>query len=569
MPETKNQGGLFVTAFIFIVLSICYLLFSLHPLWNAEAMYAEVPREMLESKDFLYPTLNYAPFIFKPPLFFWTNALSIWLFGQHLGPRIPQALFAAGTVVFAYKIAARSSKTSGLMAAGVLATSYGFVFHTAELLPDVPLGFLTTCAVYYFLKISDGKNRTFGLWASLGLAVMTKGFLGLIFPGIAFVVFIAAEGRRDMLKKLASIPAIAVFMAITAPWHILMELRNPGFLYDFIINEQVLRFFNKRIPPDWDSISSPLFSLITLAWMMPWAVFLLQGARMAVRKRDANLRMALYWGLGGMVFLLLSSQKMEYYQIPLLPPLAILVGGYLAALAEAVRPASTGRPASGRASLPPEAGLTTKPAAAGSILLLLMGAAGAAAAPFLFNKFSADVPAHHGRILLYTAEACFLAIAAGGAAAFIFIRKGGIGKAFTAVLLIGIVLGAGSKPALDALQPELSDAHLAKAAARFLKPGDPLVVQAHEEYEYSAVYCYYTRRKVLILRDGVNPMVPSVFNDGASFIINNNEFRELWKSGARVFFAGSPDSSLLSAPSRVIYHASGAIICNTETSKRD
>ncbi len=552
MPETENQGGLLVAAFIFIVLSILYLLFGLHPLWNAEAMYAEVPREMLESKDFLYPTLNYAPFIFKPPLFFWANALSIWLFGQHIGPRIPQALFAAGTVVFAYKIAARSSKTSGLMTAGVLATSYGFVFHAAELLPDVPLGFFTACAIYYFLKISDGKNRTFGLWASLALAVMTKGFLGLIFPGIAFVIFIAAEGRRDMIKKLASIPAIAVFTAITVPWHILMELRNPGFLYDFIINEQVLRFFNERVPPDWDSISSPLFFLITLAWMMPWAVFLLQGARMSIRKKDPNLRMALYWGLGGLAFLLLSSQKMEYYQIPLLPPLAILVGGYLAALAEA-----------GRASKP------ARPAMAGTLVLFLLGAAGAAAAPFLFNKFSADIPAHHGRILLYTAEACFLALAAGGIAAFIFIRKGSPGKAFVAVLLIGIVLGAGSKPALNALLPELSDANLAKAAAEFLKPGDLLVVQAHEEYEYSAVYCYYTGRKVLILRDGINPMVPSVFNDRANFIINNNAFKDLWKSGVRVFFAGSLDSSLLSAPSRAIYHDSGALICNTETSKRD
>ncbi len=563
MPENETRGGLFVAAFIFIVLSIGYLLFSLHPLWNAEAMYAEVPREMLESKDFLYPTLNYAPFIFKPPLFFWANALSIWLFGQHIGPRIPQALFAAGTVAFTYKIAARSSRTSGLMAAGVLATSYGFVFHTAELLPDVPLGFFTASAVYYFLKISDGKNRTFGLWASLALAVMTKGFLGLIFPGIAFVIFIVAEGRRDMIKKLASIPAIAVFTAITVPWHILMELRNPGFLYDFIINEQVLRFFNKRIPPDWDSISSPLFFLITLAWMMPWAVFLMQGARMSVRKRDANLRIALYWGLGGLVFLLLSSQKMEYYQIPLLPPLAILAGGYLAALAEADRPASD------RAGLQSGAGLPVKSAAAGSVLLLLMGSAGAAAAPFMLGRFSADIPAHHGKILLYTAETCFLALAAGGAAAFIFIRKNEFRKAFTAVLLTGIVLGAGSKPALDALLPEMSDAKLAKAAAGFLKPGDTFVVQAREEYEYSAVYSYYTGRKVLILRDGINPRVPAVFNYRANFIINNNEFKDLWKSGARVFFADSLDSSLISAPARVIYHGSGALICNTETSKRD
>ncbi len=558
MPETENQGGLFVAAFIFIILSILYLLFSLHPLWNAEAMYAEVPREMLESRDFLYPTLNYAPFIFKPPLFFWSNALSIWLFGQHLGPRIPQAVFAAGTVVFAYKIAARSSRLSGLMTAGVLATSYGFVFHTAELLPDVPLGFFTACAVYYFLKISDGKNRTFGLWASLALAVMTKGFLGLIFPGIAFVIFIVVEGRRDMIKKLVSLPAIAVFMAITVPWHILMELRNPGFLYDFIINEQVLRFFNERIPPDWDSISSPLFFLITLAWMMPWAVFLLQGARMSVRKRDANLRMALYWGLGGLIFLLLSSQKMEYYQIPLLPPLAILVGGYLAALAEG----NTGRPASDR-----------KTASAGGVILFLLGAAGAAAAPFMLSKFSADIPAHHGRIMLYTAEACFIAIAAGGATAFIFVRKNHIRRAFLAVLFIGIVLGAGTRPALNALQPELSDANLAKKAAKFLKPGDLIVVQAREEYEYSAVYCYYTGKKVLILRDGINPMVPSVFDDRANFIIDNREFKDLWESGDRVFFAGRRKTtdliSLISAPSRVIYHGSGAIICNTETSHKD
>src|SRR5512135_1205812 len=146
----KSRGGLFRAAFLFAGSLSLYLFYCAHPLWDVEAMYAEVPREMLASGNFLYPTLNYAPFLFKPPLFLWANAASLWLFGlTPLAARLPNALFAAGTVLIVFLTGSRVSTRTGVYAGVVMATFYGFVFHTSMMLPDIPLAFFTASSCYF------------------------------------------------------------------------------------------------------------------------------------------------------------------------------------------------------------------------------------------------------------------------------------------------------------------------------------------------------------------------------------------------------------------------------------
>src|SRR5512143_2873945 len=146
-------------------LLVCY---AAHPLYHDEAMYAEVPREMLlGSGSLITPTLNFAPFLYKPPLYIWSNALSMRLFGgSWLAVRLPGILFSLGSVSFTLLIASRLGRAAGLYAAAALATSFGFVFHNTTMLTDHLLVFLVAGSLYFFLRVTEGgRNSMAALYA--------------------------------------------------------------------------------------------------------------------------------------------------------------------------------------------------------------------------------------------------------------------------------------------------------------------------------------------------------------------------------------------------------------------
>lgn len=491
-------------------------------------MYAEVPREMLASGNVLYPTLNYAPFLFKPPLFLWANAAALWIFGlTPLAARVPNALFAAGTVLVVYLTGSRVSTRTGIYAGVVMATFYGFVFHTSMMLPDIPLAFFTASSCYFFLKAASGeKGGVTGVYASLALAMMTKGFIGLIFPGLAFCIFILTGKKWDLLRKFLSLKGILVFLAISVPWHLAMEARNPGFLYNYVINEQVLRFFNKRFPPDYDSVDTPLFLLAAVGWMVPWAVFLLQSLARAVKKPEGDTeKLALSWGLAGMVFLCLSSSKMEYYGIPLMPAFAILIGTYWTKLERDVR------------------GIHARLAVSGAALMALLAMAGIAAEGRMEAMLSqylmlTGAETHAVRTV---ATWSFISLLAGSAAAALLLVKRRPVHAFAVFAAAAILFSVSSRGALDHIQQKFSDADTASALASLARPDDVVVVEGQEEYEYSSTFCYYAKRKVYILENEGKPVLPVKFPEGVRFIISDDEFRHLWNSGRRVFYATDDD----------------------------
>ncbi len=505
-----------------------YLYYGLHPLWDGESMYAEAPREMLISGDFLHPTLNFAPFLFKPPLYIWSNAASMALFGQgELGVRLPCALFAALTVLFTFGIGSRLSLRAGIFSGAVLATSYGFVFHTSTMLTDIPLTMFTAASIYFFLKALDNARWGVpGLYASLALAVMTKGFVGLVFPGLAFVSFILLEKRWDVLRRLVSLPGLAIFLAIAVPWHIAMEAANPGFLKGYIINEQVLRFFNKRFPPDADSVNTPLFILVTLGWLMPWAAYLLQSVLSRIKKKDntgnVTERLALYWAFGGMVFLCLSGSKMEYYSLPVLPAFALLIGGYWSMLCGPERPGA-------------------RWAIAGTLFIAGAALAGIFAFPHLsatikdWLSLSASETAGISKV----AELTFLLLLAGAlsAACLLAIRRPS--AAFAAMFLTAGLVSISARPAIGLVSNSFSSAETARAVTSILSPGDLVVVDGDTEYEFCATFNYYSGRKVLILKNNGNPVLSVKFDEKDRFLINDEEFEALWSSGRRAYLVTS------------------------------
>ena len=205
-----------------------------------------------------------------------------------------------------------------------------------------------------------------GFAAVLALNLLTKGLIGIVFPILFAILYLAFTRELPLLRKLSILPSTLLFLAIALPWHILAALRNPaipmpaglglpqkaGWAWFYLYNEHIARFLGRRIPHDYGQVPIPIFWLLLVLWLFPWAAFLptaVIGAVKNLRDRAARsyprtiprnrvlvpfrlteaLRATLLWAGIILGFFTLSSRQ-EYYHLPALPALALLVGGLLA-----------------------------------------------------------------------------------------------------------------------------------------------------------------------------------------------------------------------------------------------
>ena len=209
--------------------------------------------------------------------------------------------------------------------------------------------------------------------ACCALNVLTKGLIGIVFP-ILIVLTHLALTRRNLhaviarIKQLAPISSTVVFLAIAAPWHILIALANPtqghpggltfthghwsvplptdgnvhGWLWFYFINEHLLRYLNLRVPRDYDTVPLYLFWGLLLLWLMPWSAYLACALRtvrwrkslrplVSIRTLTPQEGTRLLLGLWAAIPLLFFSfsTRQEYYVLPSLPPLILLIAGWL------------------------------------------------------------------------------------------------------------------------------------------------------------------------------------------------------------------------------------------------
>src|SRR5665647_433260 len=299
-----------------------------------EGRYSEIPREMLESGDFVTPMLNYVKYFEKPPLHYWLNALSISIFGENeFATRFPGALSGLLTVLFTYHVGRKLfGRRAGLMAALILGSSTGFLVQGRMNLTDMTLTFCMTVSIGCFLLASrpDERNKNcyyymFYLFAAL--AVLAKGLIGLVLPGGIIVLYMFSCRRWSLLKEMKLLPGILLFLAVAAPWFVLVSLRNPEFAQFFFIHEHFQRFLSKvhgRYQPIW------FFIPILLLTMLPWSFFVPQAVIRAWRERKEKggdlLVYLILWACFIFLFFSKSNSKLIPYILPVFPPLALLVG---------------------------------------------------------------------------------------------------------------------------------------------------------------------------------------------------------------------------------------------------
>jgi 4-amino-4-deoxy-L-arabinose transferase-like glycosyltransferase len=303
---------------------------------DGDALYANAAQEMLRRGDWVTPYPNGVRFLDKPPLLYWLMAASYVVFGMNeFAARVPIVLAVLGVVVLLHRMGRRAgSEMSGLLGGLVFALCVGTYLLSRLVFPDLLFVFFLTLSVSSYLEwyLDDHRRALPALlfYAGLAGAVMSKGLIGLVFPvATALLHTLWTREWRDLRYSHAGKGAL-LFLALTVPWHLLAQSRNPGFLYHYFVEEHLLRFLGRREPFDYHSISLPVFWALILVWLFPWSAFFpalryLRYKAGTPRPLLTLTRICLIW-VGVVLAFFSVSSRIEHYILPAFPPLALLIG---------------------------------------------------------------------------------------------------------------------------------------------------------------------------------------------------------------------------------------------------
>ena len=482
-----------------------------------EGRYVEISREMAATGNYLTPRLNSVKYFEKPVFFYWLEALSINLFGlNEFTLRLWPALFALfGCLAVAVAGARLFGRLTGLLGATVLATSLLYYGFSRAIILDMPVSILLTLALLSFLigtHEAPGLKRRLYLWvfyAFAALAVLTKGLIGILIPGMVIGAWILLLGEWRMLKTLYIPSGLALFLLIAAPWHIMVGRANPEFFQFYFIHEHFQRYLTKvhgRYKPFW------YFMPIVVLGLFPWSAFLVQAIKHNLpstwRERHEH-RDALFLILwAGLVFLFFSSSssKLAPYILPVFPPLALLVGRYLAAAWDS-------------RDFP---GLRTG-------YLILLVASVLLAAAFAGLPYYWPIPAQ-AHILGVYGYSIALTLAIGGAAAWGLARYRNLNWAVVAVAVTSVLFLL----QINAVAPRVDVKSVKQLAIELkarLKPGDE-VASYHEYYQDLPVYL---EQRITVVDWGGELNFGNSVEDTKAWMIDGDTFWQRWQGPATMY----------------------------------
>jgi 4-amino-4-deoxy-L-arabinose transferase-like glycosyltransferase len=331
---------------------------------NTEARYAQIGWQMHQSGDWVTPRLymsgELVPFWAKPPLFFWTTAMSFGAFGaSEWAARFPNFLFAilmtAATVAFGRAL---WGNRVGALAGLILASSGLFFVLSGSCVLDMALAASVSAALMCFaLFVKAGSNGgVAGPWwgraffLSLGLGCLAKGPIAVVLVGLSVVAWIAMTREWRVLRKLPWLTGVALASVVAVPWYALAERATPGFLQYFVVNEHILRYVRSDYGDLYGNGRTQIYgaSWVMLAvTFLPWSPWLVRCGIDRWRRRgdvtgearDAWLLFALCWGLTPAIFFTAARQILVTYMLPGFPGLALATAVLLVRWAESERAA--------------------------------------------------------------------------------------------------------------------------------------------------------------------------------------------------------------------------------------
>jgi 4-amino-4-deoxy-L-arabinose transferase-like glycosyltransferase len=591
---------------------------------DADSVHAEVAREMLVRHDWVTLYANGIRYLEKAPLLYWSMAASFKLFGVGTAAaRLPLAftVLALALVIETFARRAFVSIRVGLYAGLILLSSFGIFIFTRITIPDVMVCLWLTLAMFYYRRTeSQPEPDIFLCWGfavACALNVLTKGLIGIVFPFLIVLTHLTLTRRnlRAVLTRIARLhplSSIIIFLIIAAPWHILIALANPtqghpgnltfahghwsvplptdgnvhGWLWFYFVNEQLLRYLNLRVPRDYDTVPLYLFWGLLLIWLMPFSAYLLRALRTVPWRKSIrplvsirtltpieSTRLLLgLWAAIPLLFFSLSTRQ-EYYVLPALPPLILLIAAWLNDEATEAESFTVPNP-------------LTRAGQRISVVLLVLGSIAALIAGFFVLRAHPPTPGTDLAALLKQNPSDY-ALSFGH---FLDLNAQAMGSFRNPLLLTAIALFVGTlanwllrrnyKPhaanlwliaatfafllaahvGLQIFSPVLTSQQLANAIAPLLKPTDIIVI--HGEYEAASTLGFYLRRPSLdagplhILNGrSSNLWYGSFFPDAPHIFEDDFSLNLMWNEPRRIFLWQDLNDPVPSLPGKTYFIA--------------
>ena len=316
--------------FLLIKIAISYIFFFLnlgsYSLKEPdEGRYAEIPREMVETGDYIVPHLNYVRYFEKPPLLYWMVALSYKIIGvNEWSFRLPNALFALIGVVITFLFVERwFNEKIAFITSMILMSSFGFFAMGRIVTIDMLFAVLLFISLSCFFRFYKKKESLFLylFYTTLALATLTKGPVALILLGITIFLFLLSEKNFLFLKQMTSIKGILLYIFIAMPWFVTISLKEKEFFNFFFVDQHILRFLTTK-----HHRSGPIYYFFPVVFggLFPWSVFL--PLAMIRLWRVKELKLFFIWSFVVFSFFSISGSKLPPYILPIFPALSIILG---------------------------------------------------------------------------------------------------------------------------------------------------------------------------------------------------------------------------------------------------
>ena len=308
-----------------------------------EAFYAEAAREMVEGNDWLTPHFNYEERWQKPILYYWfTAAAFAGTETTEFMARFGSALSGIGLVLLTWSAARRllADPSGAWLAGAIVATCYGYFAMARAALPDLPLAFFITATIWAAWRTTDPAERLPTSWAAIaglaaGLGFLTKGPIGVVIPAIVLIPIWWRERRHVVIRPADVTTAFALFAISGLPWYVVMwAVHGTPYLQSFFVADNLERFATTR----YNDIRAVWYYVpILVGGLVPWTIYALvlpwRIVRDLIQRRrrltDVEWRFVI-WTLAPLLLFTASIGKQPRYILPMLPPIAMMVGAGIA-----------------------------------------------------------------------------------------------------------------------------------------------------------------------------------------------------------------------------------------------
>jgi 4-amino-4-deoxy-L-arabinose transferase-like glycosyltransferase len=334
-PPAQPQQRLDEWKRFFWILGLAAALVFLAPIRSGDlagyddASYAAMAKDIVKTGDWINIRSNGYPALEHPPLLHWMQAVFFQVFGvSDTVAKLPSALCGLGVVLLAYWLGQRLlGREHGVVAMLVMAGSVYFIKYAARAMTDAPITFFFLCAICAWIRIEESPRWYLAAGAFTGLALLTRGLMGLALPAI-FGADLLITRRRPRLLYAAA--ALTLAVAPLAAWYA-HQISEYGSFFFMVHAAWLDREVYGALSPAWRRYTGA----VEYAWMLaksywPWLPAMIAGFLVVIRGGNRRLSILIAWTAVVFGLCAVARSRVLRYMLPAYPAFAILASiGFL------------------------------------------------------------------------------------------------------------------------------------------------------------------------------------------------------------------------------------------------